>query len=362
MPAMPRPLPPYVQVHRRQNQTVVYYFRRNRGKRQPLPPPGSPGFEAAYAACLAGSAPAQQPAGSKAKHGTLRWLVEQWKQSSDWMTTSAATKRQRDNILAHVLEDDDAGSDPFDSFTTADIRDGRERRMATPFAADNFLKTMRALFRWAKEADHVDHNPAAAVSFINSKTDGFTPWTENDVARYRKRWPLGTRQRLALEILRNTGLRRGDAVRLGRQHVQDGIHCIKAEKTGVDLFIPILPELAAAIAAGPTGDLAYLSTEDGRPMGKEHFGNLFRRWCKAAGVKASAHGIRKLAATTVAEAGGSEMQMQSLFGWQTNAQSAVYTKAARRKALAIEAAHKMNAARPQPEPATPTRFEIKGEK
>lgn len=338
-PDMPRPLPPYVQIHRRASGEVVYYFRRDRGHRIRLPAPTAPDFEAAYTACLAGSAERKPPAPSKAPKGTLRWLVEQWQRSGDWAQSAPATRKQRENILVEVLER--IGGDPFAGITAADILAGRDRRSDRPFAADNFLKTMRALFRWAIAAGELQDNPAAAVKMFKAKTEGFPAWTEDDVARYRKRWPMGTRQRLALELLRYTGLRRGDAVRLGRQHIQDGVAILKAEKTGVELFVPILPELTEAIAACPTGDLAFIVDESGRPLTKEGFGNLFRDWCRAAKVNASAHGLRKLAATTVAEAGASEMQLQALFGWTTNSQSAVYTRGARRKALAIEAAQRL---------------------
>ena len=213
--------------------------------------------------------------------------------------------------------------------------------MATPFAANNFLKTMRALFRWAKEDGLVKENPAAEVKPLSRKTPGFAPWTEEDVARYRTRWPLGTRQRVALEVFFNTGLRRGDAVRLGRQHVKDGVASLKAEKTGTTLFVPILPALEEAIAAGPAGNLVFICTESGQPTTKESFGNWFREACCEAGVKASAHGLRKLAAATVAEGGGSEKELQALFGWRSNDQSSIYTRNADNRRLAITAAAKL---------------------
>jgi len=46
-----------------------------------------------------------------------------------------------------------------------------------------------------------------------------------------------------------TGLRRGDAARLGPGHVSEGVIVMQAEKTGTQLTIPILPELAHAIDA-----------------------------------------------------------------------------------------------------------------
>jgi integrase len=348
---MPRAIPPFVQVQRRGDR-VLFYFRKDHGRRTRLPDLDDPGFMEAYGACLVGL-PA--PRATSARRGTLRWLVEQWRQSSDWATTAEATRRQRDNILKHVLEK--GGDAPFAEITAAEIRAGREAQMATPFAANNYLKTVRALFRWAKVNNHVNVDPAKDVEFIPTKTEGFTPWTEADAERYRKRWPLGTRPRLAFELLYHTGLRRGDVVRLGRQHIADGIATLVSEKTRVKQFIPIAPELAEAIEAGPTGDLALLATVGGAPMTKETFGNYFRGWCEAAVVKASAHGLRKLAATALAEAGGSEKELQALFGWKTNTQSALYTKAAEDRRLAVQAARKLNDRRPRLDTATPSPVE-----
>lgn len=341
---MPIKLPPHVHVQRTRHGKAVFYFRRGHGKRTRLPPPNDKRFEMVYAQCLAGQAPRYEEA--KLGADTLGWLVQQWRQSSDWLQTSVATRKQRENILHHVLER--SGKAPFRAITPAHIRQGREDRMATPAAANNFLKTMRALFRWAKDAQHVSENPADGVRFLKVETDGFLPWTLEDVAMYRARWPLGTRQRVAFEVLFNTGLRRGDAVRLGRQHVRDGIAFIKAEKTGVDLTIPVSATLREAVEAGPVGDMAFIAAENGRPLAKESFGNLFRAWCGAAGVKASAHGIRKLAASMLAERGGSEEELQAYFGWQSVGQSAVYTKAASRKAKALNAARKLNGNNPSP--------------
>lgn len=215
--------------------------------------------------------------------------------------------------------------------------------MATPFAANNFLKTMRALFRWAKESQHVATDPTEGVKLLSKRTEGFIPWTADDVEKYQARWPLGTRQRLAFEILKWTGLRRGDAVRLGRQHIKDGLATLRAEKTDEELFIKIPDALIEAIKLGPTGDLALIASSDGRPLTKETFGNLFRKWCKEAGVQASAHGVRKYLAARLAEAGGAEEELQAYFGWRTKGQSSTYTRSASKKRMAMQASAKLMA-------------------
>jgi len=127
--------------------------------------------------------------------------------------------------------------------------------------------------------------------------------------RFESRWPLGTRERLAFDLLLYTGLRRGDAVRLGRQHFKEGVFRIKTEKNGVVVEAPILPPLARSIAAAPTGDLAFIVGEHGRPMAKESFGNWFREACRAAEVPGSAHGLRKAGATRAAKNGATTLAL-----------------------------------------------------
>ena len=94
-------------------------------------------------------------------------------------------------------------------------------------------------------------------------TGGYRTWTEGDLVAYEKRWPIGTRQRVWLDVLLYTGLRRGDAARLGRQHVRDGIATLKTEKTGAVVTLLILPVLAETLAAGPCGDLRCARAANG---------------------------------------------------------------------------------------------------
>ena len=84
---------------------------------------------------------------------------------------SAATKKQRENIFLHVIES--AGEEPFAKITRKTIAAARDRRKATPFAANNFLKTMRGLFRWALESGFVTSDPTEGVKGSAPRTEGF---------------------------------------------------------------------------------------------------------------------------------------------------------------------------------------------
>jgi integrase len=147
-----------------------------------------------------------------------------------------------------------AGDVSLAKITREVIIAGRDRRAATPGQAFNFLVTMRGLFQWALDAGHVKEDPTLGVRKVPlPRTGGFPIWTEEHVAAYEKRWPLGTHQRVWLDVLLYTGLRRGDAVRLGRQHVRGGVATIVTEKTEMEVTIPILQVLADTLNAGPCG-------------------------------------------------------------------------------------------------------------
>jgi integrase len=202
---------------------------------------------------------------------------------------------------------------------------------------------MRGLFEWAKEAQHVRQDPTAGVKAPpRPKTQGVPSWNEDDIARFEARWPIGTRQRVWLDVLCFTGGRRGDAAVLGRQHVRPGnVLTWRTEKGGeeIEVTIPILPVLATTIAAGPCGDLTFICGAQGRPLTKESFGNMFSEAARAAGVAKSAHGVRKIAATRAADNGATVHQLMAIFGWKTPAMALLYTQEANRRRLAREAAH-----------------------
>jgi integrase len=338
MDDMPRPRPPHLHRQVTRHGKTVWYLRIGKGHRVRLRAEyGSPDFEAEYHAALSAQPRREK---SATKEGTLAWLIERYRETGAWTDLSLATRRQRENIFRHILET--AGKQPISRITTASIMAGRDRRIDTPSQARHFLDAMRGLFRWAVKAKIVRTDPTIGVDDPpRAKSDGFVPWTEEHVAAYERRWPLGTRERVWLSVLLYTGLRRGDAVRLGRQHVRDGVASIKAEKTDTWVTLPILPALAEALDAGPCGDLTFIAGKNGNPLTKESFGNEFRKACKAAGVPGSAHGVRKIAATRAANAGATVAQLEAIFGWHGGRMASLYTKSADRRRLSLEAMHKL---------------------
>jgi integrase len=343
---VPRPRPPYLNRFVSRHGRIMWAVRVGSGAQRRRvflkSTYGTPEFQAEYEAALA-AARENGRTENRATAGTVAWLVDRYREAAAWTSLSPATRRQRENILRPVLQN--VGNVPTAEITKATIIAGRDRRAATPSQARHFLDTMRGVFRWALENGLVPIDPTQGVRDpVRPKTSGFAMWTEEHVDAYESRWPIGTRQRVWLDVLLYTGLRRGDAVQLGRQHVRDGVATIMTDKSGntIEVAIPILPVLAATLKAGPVGDLVYIVGENGRPLTKESFGNLFRKACRAAGVPGSAHGLRKVAATRAANNGATVAELEAIFGWTGGRMASHYTRGADRRRLARRAMHKLS--------------------
>src|SRR5262249_3203215 len=157
----------------------------------------------------------------------------------------------------------------------------------------------RSLMQFCLEIGLINDVPTAGIKRAKAgKTEGIHTWTEDEIAQFEARHPIGSRARLAMALLLYTAQRRSDIVRIGLQHVGDGAIAVRAQKTsrttGKTLEVPIHPALAAVLAATPSAHLTFLVTDAGAPFTAAGFGNKFREYCDEAGLaQCSAHGLRK---------------------------------------------------------------------
>lgn len=156
--------------------------------------------------------------------------------------------------------------------------------------------------------------------------------------------------RLALALALYTGQRKGDLIRLGRQHIrvhdgQEGFEFTQQKNRSrkpVKLWVPIAPELREIIDASATGDLTFIQNAFGRPFSEGGFGNRFRKWCNEAGLEGlSVHGLRKTAANVLAEVGCTDREIMSITGHTTSKEVSRYTRQAKQKVRAANAMKKI---------------------
>ena len=129
---------------------------------------------------------------------------------------------------------------------------------------------------------------------------------------------------------------------MGPQHVKNEALLWTRKKTesttGLELEIPIHPDLRAIIDATPSGHLTFLMTELGKPFAVAGFGNWFREQCDMANLRHCAfHGLRKAASVRLAEAGCTPHEIAAITGHASLKEIVRYTATANRKRLAASA-------------------------
>jgi integrase len=205
----------------------------------------------------------------------------------------------------------------------------------------NFTKSvLHKLMKYAVKAKWRSDNPVIGIDRFKSGTHH--TWTEGELKTFETRWPLGTRERLAYALLLHTIQRVGDVAKMNRADIVDGeLHVIQ-DKTGAELYLPILPELAQAMKAYPAKGLTLIGTEDGRPLTRPALSHVMRDAIKTAGLPAKcvSHGLRKAGMRRMAEAGFTEKQIAAWSGHKTLREIERYTQAADQKRLARDATEK----------------------
>jgi integrase len=316
-----------------------YYFRKPGCARIKLPGlPGSTEFMDAYQVALSASAPPSDIGIKRSVPGTIAALVAAYTSSDAFRDLAPETRRTRWAILQQLRND-------HGSKRVALLR--REHveailRTKRPFPRQNLLKVLRPLIRFALSLGWHTEDPTRELRANVKRGPGFRPWGDDQIKVFRAHHLIGTRARLAFELLLGTAQRRSDVIRMGPQHIRDGALTIRQQKTGTELTIPILPEVREVLDATPSGHLTFLTTEHDRPFTAAGFGNRLRKWCDEAGLRGfSAHGLRHTACSRLADAGATSHEIMSWSGHRTLKEVARYTQSADQRALARSAETKL---------------------
>jgi integrase len=330
----------------RHGNVRLYFRRKGKTKIRLYGLPGSDAFMAAYKEALAGlhEKPERPSPVQKVARGSFRWLCEEYFRSAEFKQLDDRTQLLRRRVLdrtslAH-------GTKPVTRLEPIHIRRIRDAMADRPEAANSFLKTLRQLFSFGSSYGHLHYNPARDIPYIKRKGDGFHTWSEAQIAQFEAFHKIGSPARLAMALMLFLGQRRSDAIRLGRQHIRNGRFEFTQHKNRarnpVSLSIKIHPALAEILDAVPAGRMQFIVTEFGKPFSDAGFGNRFRKWCDEAGLTdCTAHGLRKTAATRLAEAGCTDREIMAITGHRTSRQVNCYTRAANNVRLGDAAIGKM---------------------
>lgn len=329
----------YVQRYRDRHGKMRCYFRRAGYARIALPDdPTTERFKAAYQAALTGL---PKPSVSRAVPGSISAVLIAYYRSSGWSQLKPQTQATYRAVLDRFREK--FGELPANALTSTHVRKLIDAGAAKPGATRTLMKRLSSAFAFATMSGLVGHNPFSGVK-LPREGAGFRAWSDDDIQQFLDHWPAGSRARLALLLLLHTGQRRSDVVRMGRQHLRNGVLAVtqskgRAGEPRVILEIPLHPEFVRQLEALPKTDATFLTTAYGKPITANGFTNWFSNCAAEAGLPrgCSAHGLRKAAARRLAEAGCSAHQIAAITGHKSLKEVERYTQSVRQKRLARDA-------------------------
>ena len=304
---------PYVNTYADRHGRVRHYFRKRGHKPVPLPGiPGSAEFMTAYQDALGEPAPKVARQGP----GSVGALIFDYLRSPSF--TNLKPKSQQ--VYRIVL----------DRFGTMHghrmVHDMPRAKVAAyihaigaekPGMANLTRKVLRRLLAHGVRCAYRSDNPVTEIDAYKGGTRH--TWTEAELAAYERRWPLGSRERLAYALLLYTGQRGGDVVKMRRSDISGGTITVVQQKTGTALSLPIHPDLVAAMRAGPSNGLNLIGDSNGRPITRAALTDLIKRAAKQAGLPPEClpHGLRKAQMRRLAESGATVKEIAAISGHKT---------------------------------------------
>lgn len=261
-------------------------------------------------------------------------LISAYRGSPEWRGFKQRTQANRTYYLRDL---DGIGNAPACNITRRDLLEIRNAIAGTRGhgAANGFIKMCSALFGWGVEQQWFDVSPTHKIKLLQG--GHLTAWSTAEADRAMTELP----PHLARVVLlaRYTGQRRGDLVAMTWRSYDGTNIAVRQEKTGAALSIPAHPVLKAALDQWKMGASSthILVSETGRPWKPNHLTHEMRQAMdQIEGLRANlnVHGLRKLAATELAEAGCSTHEIAAVTGHRSLAMVELYTRSAAQPKLA----------------------------
>jgi integrase len=345
-------MPRFTQAFIDRHGKARFYFRRPGYKRVSLPgTPWSPQFMAVYQEAMQAAPALVQIGRDRVVSRSLHALAIAYYDSATFGALQPTTQDRYRYIIDRFCRETYDGQ-PFGDKSAVTLKaKGIETIMAMravkPDSANGLRKALREMMKVAVKIGWRDDDPTQGVKKIRpKKPGGFHRWTEAEIAHFEQRHPIGSRARLAMTLGLYTGQARQDVILMGKQHISDEVLDwvrLKTEHTtGFELAIPVHPILRRIIDATPSGHLKFLTTELGKPFSAAGFGKWFRERCNEAGLPhCSFHGLRKAAATRLADAGCDPIEISAITGHASLREVQRYTETRDRKRAARRAMGKL---------------------
>ena len=206
-------------------------------------------------------APAAEPK-MRGEPGTFSRLAAQYFASPDFLRLRIRTQYVYRLVIERFLAEH--GHRLVAEMRRDDVKKIMALKAATPGSANDLLKKIRTLIKFAIDTGWRTDDPTLRIKTFPEHE--FHTWTEDEIAQYEERWPIGSRERTAFALHLYTGQRRSDVAHMAWTDVAGNAINVVQAKTGARLTIPLHPNLSAALRAWPRKHVVMLTTAFNKPF------------------------------------------------------------------------------------------------
>lgn len=303
-------------VHRKSAKGKTYYYfdtgarKNNKPILKRLPDVRDHEFARAYAAAKA----ARKKRGGIEDIRTFEWLVGAYEASPEFKAKAESTKSLYLRHLGYAVaafRNREGRSWPIAVLTSDHVLLLRDKYAKQPGTANAALKSLGALFAWAKKPGRGFMKEQLAADIDLFEMGEHEPWPEELIEAALNDPDV----RFPVALLYFTGQRIGDVVQMGRGKIVGGALKLTQQKTGLSLVVPIHTRLASIIEThAPKDALLFLVNERGRPLTESGVRQRLQKWAKGLGFEIVPHGLRKNAVNALLEAGCSTAEVTAITG------------------------------------------------
>jgi integrase len=242
---------------------------------------------------------------------TVSAIIDQYLTSAAFKGVTAGTQDQYMRALRFIR--DAWGKLPAQGVRPVHAHAIMDGLSDTPGKANNVLSALRALSKWAIGRDYIATEWTTGVK-ANQAESGHKPWTDEQIAAAYEHLTGMVRRGVMLALY--TGQRGSDVVRMGWTDIDEGGVRVIQKKTSMELWCPILPELAEEMAAWEKRPGPFMLQAHGKPYTRKmldrHFAAQRDEIEALRGV--TLHGLRATAVVRLRRAGISHQEIQALVG------------------------------------------------
>lgn len=180
------------------------------------------------------------------------------------------------------------------------------------------MAVMKNILNIAYDEDVIEFNPASEMK-LKKNPPRQAIWQQPDMEKWltaatKHAHAIAARRYFCL--LRYTGQRPIDCVKMTKVHFNGDTIKVRQQKTGKLVEIPTHGDLKAELATDHfPNSLFLLAQPSGKPFGRSHMGVVFREICTKAGLGSlQARDLRRTAIVALGEAGCTDVEISAISG------------------------------------------------